>query len=94
MSSGQKPRTPEYFPRMKHRARRRDRVRRELLAHFLAVGQAGPSLSDLGQAFESALREVARPIAERVQAAFEAFIFPRPHRSDYALTPEREDDQA
>lgn len=76
MSRGQRPRTPEHFPRMKDRAA--GRRRRQAVETFIKLGPGGIStLAD--QLVEWWRANVIRPIV----AALEA----NAKRSDYALVP-------
>lgn len=50
-----RPRTPEHFPRMKHRARGRE-IRRECAA-ILAIGELGPVVAELMADFVDAVHQ-------------------------------------
>lgn len=74
MSSGQKPRTPEYFPRMKDHAagrRARNTVSLDIIPSFAA--------------FAAAVRSIGKTFAQFAVGFRAAFAF-QTRRSDYALT--------
>ncbi len=60
MSSGQIPRTPEHFPRMKYRARKRHEREAALLALPAVLITVGADLSKMTESFDRLQAGIAR----------------------------------